>query len=435
MELIKTNTNFDFIRLSKYTLPIALGVTLLSIALMIFVGFDAGIDFKGGTKIILEFNDDDRVNRATIKETVDELLEQKLQLVGTQIEIQDFDVGSAAAEETVKFQIFSELSSLLSPIDKLELAKSLEKHFGAGTLAEIPFNAGDKFYLTLPADWPVKAAYAEVKSVFAKKNLEVSVVSDKEQTITTDMIRETDLLLSAQDDQVKAEADKVRQEAEAKIKLLKDDRFTIEVQVVKDSIAAAMKDKFGDAFKGVLSTASVSASVGKELFQSAMVAMLYALIGILLYMSLRFEARFGPGAVLGLAHTVFILFAAIIIFDIKFTLPIVAAILTVIGYAINDTIIVYDRIRENMQKGITSDMATLINKSMNETLSRTIVTAITTMLAVTSIWLFGGGTISDFAFLFIVGILAGTYSSLFVAIPLTLKFDVWAKRRRRRARA
>jgi preprotein translocase subunit SecF len=196
-----------------------------------------------------------------------------------------------------------------------------------------------------------------------------------------------------------------------------------------------MKDKFGDAFKGVLSTASVSASVGKELFQSAMVAMLYALIGILLYMSLRFEARFGPGAVIGLAHTVFILFAAIIIFDIKFTLPIVAAILTVIGYAINDTIVVYDRIRENMQKGITSDMAALINKSMNETLSRTIVTGITTLLAVTSIWLFGGGTISDFAFLFIVGILAGTYSSLFVAIPLTLKFDVWAKRRRRRARA
>lgn len=75
MELIKTNTNFDFIRLSKYTLPIALGVTLLSIALMIFVGFDAGIDFKGGTKIILEFNDDDRLNRATIKEMVDELLE------------------------------------------------------------------------------------------------------------------------------------------------------------------------------------------------------------------------------------------------------------------------------------------------------------------------------------------------------------------------
>jgi preprotein translocase subunit SecF len=315
------------------------------------------------------------------------------------------------------------------------LAKDIEKHFGVGTVVETPFEAGDKFYVYLPSDWPLVAADAEIRKVFAAQGFEITLVSDKEQQIRTDMLRETDLLLSAQDDQVKAEAAKVRAEAETKIAALKDSRYTVEVQAIKDLLAKAMQDQFGDSFVEVLSTASVSPSVGKELFQTAMLAMFYAIIGILIYIALRFDLKFAPGAILCLIHDVAIIFGLMVVFDVKFTLPIVAAILTVIGYDINDTIVIYDRIRENIQKGRGGDLGKIINLSINETLSRTIMTSLFTALTIVSIWWFGGGTISDFAFLFFVGIFLGTYSSIFLAAPLTLYLEKVTRRRARLARA
>lgn len=435
MEIIKDGTQFDFMKAARRTVIVSIVLVAASLLLLVTVGFDSGIDFKGGTKVIVEFKADGKVDRGAIKTAVDELVQKQTGETGSQVEVQDFDVGGASDRDTAKHQIFTELPSLLTPLKKLGLAKDLQKHFGVGTVVETPFEAGDKFYLYLPSDWPLAAAGQEIRKVFGAQGFNITLVSDKEQQIRTDMLRETDLLLSAQDDQVKAEAAKVRSEAETKIAALKDSRYTVEVQAIKDLLAQAMQDEFGDSFVEVLSTASVSPSVGKELFQTAMLAMFYAIIGILIYIALRFDLKFAPGAILCLVHDVIIIFGVMVVFDVKFTLPIVAAILTIIGYDINDTIVIYDRIRENIQKGRAGDLAKIINLSINETLSRTIMTSLFTALAIVSIWWFGGGTISDFAFLFFIGIFLGTYSSIFIAAPLTLYLEKVTRRRARLARA
>lgn len=431
MEWIRPGINIDFMKASRFWITCSVVLVVISLLLIAFKGFDSGIDFKGGTKVIVAFKQEAKIERSAIKKVVDDLVTKQTGRSGTQVEVQDFDVGAAAAGETVKYQIFTELPSLLTPLKKLELAKQIERHFGKGCLVETPHEAGDKFYVSLPDEWPLKDAFAEIAKVFALAgHTNVKVVSDKEERIVSEVTREKDLLLTASDELVRAEAQKVEEEAKKKIESLVDSRFTVEVQAIKDQLTDALKAQFGDSFVEVLSTASVSPSVGKELFQSGLLAMLYAIIGILIYIALRFDMKFAPGAVLCLIHDVLIVFGLMCLLDIKFTLPIVAAILTLIGYDINDTIIVYDRIRENMQKGKGGDLTKIVNLSINETLSRTIMTSLLTEITLFSIWLLGGGTIKDFAFVVFVGIILGTYSSIFVASPLTIFLEKAFKSRR-----
>jgi preprotein translocase subunit SecF len=128
------------------------------------------------------------------------------------------------------------------------------------------------------------------------------------------------------------------------------------------------------------------------------------------------------GATVALIHDVLITVGIFSILDKEFTLPIIAAILTIIGYSLNDTIIVFDRIRENVRKSRKESLENIINKSINETLSRTILTSFTTLLVLTSLLIFGGGIIHDFAFAMIIGVLVGTYSSVFVASPILIMY-------------
>jgi preprotein translocase subunit SecF len=430
MEFIKPGTTYDFMKAARFWIPFSVSLAIVSTLAAMFIGFDSGIDFKGGTKVIVEFKKDAKIDRKDIKTTVDALVEKQTGQKGTQVEVQDYDVGASGKSETAKFQVFTELPSLLTPLKKLETAKALEKHFGKGTNVDIPFEAGDKFYLAVPEDWPLPTVTAEISKVFAATGFaHVTIRSDKEERIRTDMLREKDLLLSAKDDDVKAEAARVEEEASKKIAGLADSRFTVEVEAIKDQLQDGLRAKFGDSFVDVLSTASVSPSVGKELFQTAMLALFYAVIGILIYIALRFDLKFAPGAIICLIHDVAVVFGVMVLFDIKFTLPVVAALLTIIGYDINDTIIVYDRIRENLSKGKVGDLAKVINLSINETLSRTIMTSLCTELTLVAVWLLGGGTIKDFAFLMIIGIILGTYSSIFVAAPLTIWIDRLSRRR------
>ena len=219
-------------------------------------------------------------------------------------------------------------------------------------------------------------------------------------------------------------------EALAKIEKITDSRYIVEVQSIKDEVTSAMKKEFGDKFVNVISTASVSPSVGRELFNTAMLALLYAVIGILVYVAIRFDMKFAPGAILCIVHDIILIMGVIIIGDVKFTLPVVASLLTIIGYDINDTIVIYDRIRENIGKGRGGDLRSQMNLALNETLSRTIITSGVTMLSVVSIWLLGGGTTADFAFLLFIGMIFGSYSTIFIASPITLYIDKYMKRRK-----
>jgi preprotein translocase subunit SecF len=168
----------------------------------------------------------------------------------------------------------------------------------------------------------------------------------------------------------------------------------------------------------------VGPQVGEELTEQGGLAVLYALLGILIYVALRFEYRFSLGAVAALIHDVTITLGTFALLQIEFDLTVVAALLAVIGYSLNDTIVVFDRIRENFRKMRKGSPEQIMNASINQTLSRTLMTSGTTMLVVVALFILGGEIIYAFALALIVGIVVGTYSSIFVAGSLSLALGV-----------
>lgn len=176
----------------------------------------------------------------------------------------------------------------------------------------------------------------------------------------------------------------------------------------------------------IRSIESVGPQVGDELKESALYAILIALALVLVYITFRFHWKFGISAILTLTHDVLVVVGFLSLFNKEFTLPVVAALLTVVGYSLNDTIVVFDRIRENMARFRQKSLVEVINLSINETLSRTILTSGTTLFVILSLFFLGGAIIHDFAFGLLVGILVGTYSSIFVASPLLLQMSVKA---------
>ena len=168
----------------------------------------------------------------------------------------------------------------------------------------------------------------------------------------------------------------------------------------------------------------VGPKISKELTEAGVYAVLIALILMLFYIWLRFEWQFSLGAILALSHDVILTLGAFSIIGFEFNLSIIAAVLTIVGYSMNDTVVIYDRIRENLKKDDKVDLSDLINLSINETLPRTLKTSITTLLALTAIYLFGGEILRGFSFALIWGVIVGTYSSIFVASPLILIFNV-----------
>lgn len=196
-----------------------------------------------------------------------------------------------------------------------------------------------------------------------------------------------------------------------------------------DDVSARIQGQLGAAFgEGsfeVVRTELVGAKVGGELQQKAALAVLFSFILTLVYLAFRFQLRFGLAAVIATAHDIMITLGILAVFRVEIALTTVAAILTIVGYSLNDTIIVFDRIRENMNKkgGRKRDPMELINESINETLPRTILTSGTTLVVLIALLLLGGGVIRDFTVVLIVGILFGTYSSVFVASPALVEIQ------------
>ena len=173
----------------------------------------------------------------------------------------------------------------------------------------------------------------------------------------------------------------------------------------------------------VLRFESVGARVGSDLLDRAMLALIVALAGIFAYVTVRFNWRFAPGAVLALTHDVLVATGVIVLLGDEFTLPVLAALMAIIGFSTNDTVVVYDRIRENMRRRRRPDFATLINVSLNEILGRTIITSGALLTISLSLLIFGGPVLRDFALTLSVGVIAGTYSSIFVAGAFTLEIE------------
>ena len=166
----------------------------------------------------------------------------------------------------------------------------------------------------------------------------------------------------------------------------------------------------------------VGPTISSELFYKGLQAISFALVAILIYIWIRFEWQFGFGAVVALTHDVIFTLGILSLLNVDFNLSNIAAILTIAGYSINDTVVIYDRIRENLRKFKKMNLVELFNLSINNTLSRTIMTSLSTLIALFCLYLFGGQVIKPFALTMIIGVIIGTYSSIFIAVPTLLLF-------------
>ncbi len=203
---------------------------------------------------------------------------------------------------------------------------------------------------------------------------------------------------------------------------------------LSDEIKATLDKAYGDNQVDIRRVEMVGPKVGQDLRRKGVMAIIYALVGILIYVTFRFEFKFALGAVVALFHDVIITVGIFSLLDKEFNLSILAALLAIVGYSLNDTIVVYDRIRENLKQPGKRSYEELINTSINETLSRTILTSLTTVLVLLSLFFLGGGVIHDFAFALMVGVIVGTYSSIFIASPIVIAMKGMVKPQGKRRR-
>ena len=201
----------------------------------------------------------------------------------------------------------------------------------------------------------------------------------------------------------------------------------IRIPLSADNSSAEVSTNVVELVKGsglgsfeVRSVEFVGPQFGQELFEKGILALVYALIGVMIYVAFRFEWKFSLGSVTALIHDVIITVGLFSLLSLEFSLPVLAALLAVIGYSLNDTIVVFDRIRENFRKLRDTDTEETMNISINQTLPRTILTSLTTLLVLFALYFYGGEALNGFAATLIIGVLIGTYSSIFVASPTVL---------------
>ncbi|MFT6630247.1 MAG: preprotein translocase subunit SecF [Bacteriovoracaceae bacterium] len=198
------------------------------------------------------------------------------------------------------------------------------------------------------------------------------------------------------------------------------------LNTVTDKLTKMLVTDFQSLNPVIQKTDIVGPKAGEQLRISGFQAMAWALLMIMVYIALRFDYKYSPGAIVALLHDVLIIIGIFIITDKEFSLQIVGALLAVIGYSVNDTVVVYDRVREHEEKSPTEGLRGLINLALNETLSRTILTSLTTLLISSVMYFMGGAGIEDFFFAICLGVLIGTYSSIFIAAPTVLFLDKFA---------
>ncbi len=250
--------------------------------------------------------------------------------------------------------------------------------------------------------------------------LELSPVTENAKAIDIQEIRD----VLAQNDIEGTEIQEIRDSEGRTLILIKTKAVGDAKEKVSTQIVEIIKKSFPDNVNSetlIRLQEEVGPKIGEELKGKAILAIFWALLGIIIYIWWRFEFAFGVAAVIALFHDVIITVGIFSIAGKEISLPIVAALLTIVGYSLNDTIVVFDRIREDLKIYRKESYGGVINHSINETLSRTIITSLTTFVVVLSLYIFGGTVIHDFAFAILIGVVVGTYSSIFVASPLMVE--------------
>jgi preprotein translocase subunit SecF len=299
--------------------------------------------------------------------------------------------------------------------------------FAGGTLVQVKFDA------------PV--TIDRIKSGLKNMQLAASAVQQFGQTEDNEYLIRTDATISAMEDLSETIEQRLKEATDVSVEIRRVEMVGPQVgQDLREKALFAMfyallfitvyisgRFELKWAKSGIVAAAIMGAVYVLSLFNVSVPFLMLAALIVSLVIFWFFEFKYAMGAIVALIHDVTITVGIFSLFDKEFTLPIVAALLTIIGYSLNDTIIVFDRIRENLRKYHKEPMTTIVNKSINETLSRTILTSLTTLVVVIALFVLGGGIIHDFSFALLVGILVGTYSSIYVASPILL---AWQARRK-----
>jgi preprotein translocase subunit SecF len=384
------DTHIPFLSYRKIALGISMAVILAGVAYMFFgPGLNLGIDFIGGTQVTVKFNDEPDLDR---------IREAMSTISAATPEIQRFD-------EVEKHEI---LIRIENPGDvegdfTKPILDALHEEYDEGLGGRFDLNTqGARELANRLAEADPEGILGDAES--RREHYQTQARAVLEYRKLQGMFASIDAL-----DQI--------------------DALSPEVLAHIKTISAA--GQFA-----LLGAENVGPTVGADLKQKAQLAMVFSLLGMLAYIWLRFQLPYGIGAVAALFHDVLITLSALALFHREINLPTIAALLTLVGYSVNDTVVVFDRVRENLKLHRGEDLEKLMDASINQTLSRTFITSGTTLMVVLTLYLFGGDVINTFAFVLLIGIIVGTYSSIFVASPVALGINkiLVARRRKKRQR-
>jgi preprotein translocase subunit SecF len=416
MEFIKPGTHIDFLGKTKLFAIVSAALVLVSLLLIVVVKPNYGIDFKGGTNIIVRFNQEESAQNVTQVMLGMGFEDALVQSFGP-TDSHEFLIQTNRISTITREQADHVRQALVAEFGEDDFSFSFNVESGDRIEVRLPLGAFDE----LPLDWQPPAGSTVDESALLLDG-EAPSDADADVTPTPSATGEPAPLISVQRRYLQwlladAGLDNPRV---SQVGNPRQNRFLIRLQQIQSSVHEGFTERFGDAFAGVERVETVGPRVGQQLRNDGIKAVVLSLFFILVYIGLRFNMRFAPGAVACLFHDVVITLGILVILRVEVSLTILAALLTIVGYSLNDTIVVFDRIRENLGALRTKDLVTVVNQSINETLSRTILTSGTTMVAVLSIYFLGGGLIQSFALAMIIGILIGTYSSIYVASPIMI---------------
>ena len=376
MDILR-NTNFDFMKYRKFWLALSFVVMAAGIVAVFFLGrLNMGLDFAGGTQLTLKFAQapDVQARRGLVENAG--FREAQIQRFGA-AEDHEVMIRTPLVEGSEEGSAAPVLATLAGRYSGALAAGTDLNRVGAATIAGL-LAAAD------PDGVGPGLAPAHYEGVAA------SVMS----------VRKELGLLATWDEVARAEG-------------------------LSPRALATLKESAGLGGFSVLATENVGPQVGAELRKRGFLAVIGALLGMLVYIWLRFELRFGVGATMAALHDVFITLGIYALMGYEFNLTTIAAFLTLVGYSVNDTVVTFDRVRENLRKSRGQNLLTLLNRSLNQMLSRTLLTGGTTILASLMLWLFGGEAIKGFAFIIMIGVVIGTYSSIYIASPFALFWEEW----------
>lgn len=393
MELFKPGRVYDFMRVRKFWITLSITLATLSFISLFWPGPNYGTDFRGGTEIEVAFKKD--VDAEQLRKAVTSTgAFSEPDIVQVQdpqsknhylLRVQEISTVDVTTQEGIK----KALCLGVEGGDPAGAASGAAKECPPNARAtEIKFSAGgDKIAARYDAEPDIEKIKAQIGTV---PNVKLRTGPNNPQITNP-----------------------------------RDHRVEIQLQSKGDQLMDVLRQKLGNDTvpDTALRVEWVGPKAGKQLRDSARNSVALAIVFIMLYLAFRFDLRFAPGVVIACIHDALVVLGAFVLFHKEVTLSTIATVLTVVGYSMNDTVVVYDRIRENLGKHRGKSFGDIINLSVSETLSRTILTSGATMMSVLAFFIFGTGVIKDLAFGMVVGIIAGTYSSIYVAAPLTEWID------------